>query len=201
MPTPVQPESQPQHDEVVTEYRASDAPGRLESLPENYRFRYWVDPNSVSFVDGEPLYLPVRIAIEPGVQNVRADGESTPIDALQRRHGRVDVPLDFEVQAWGRTVKGYAVRRYIGTDLAGKRVHHWHDVWTRYVTVGTRTHAEFDSEGWLDFRRRVAELVGPPHQAVVAAARLKAEGAVSTHISIDTESSRRQAERIRANLP
>ena len=166
---------------VLSELPQVAARSRRMPLPVNSVFRYWVDPAGVGIVDGRARYEPVRVAIQDGVQNV-IGGDPGPMDVYQQKIGRIPVPQDFEVQAWGETHTGYVVQLDLGSDRRGKQLYHYHDAWTRYEMIGTQLVTEYDYEGWADFCERVASLVGSePHPRIVEGERMRLRSAAQIH--------------------
>ncbi len=156
----------------------------LLPLATNAQFRYWVDPNRVTIRGGKARYEPIRVSVRDGLQGV-VHGDPTLMDAAQAELGRIPVPGDFPCYAWGEKVKGYRLRTFIGEDARGKKLHHFHDVWTRHQPVGNRLVTEFDSDGWARFCKDVEKLVGsPPHAAIAEAEAARLRAAARLHRSI-----------------
>lgn len=158
--------------------------GELIPLPINHAFCYWVDPAQCQYVDGVAVHLPVRVAVEPGVLGTPTNADPAHIESYQRReNGRVKVPLDFDVIAWGKKSKGYVEAMDLGRDRLGNRHLHYHEVWARYVKVGKQWIREWDHEGYLDFCQRVAKLpgVGAIHPQVAAGEKAKILRSAAVH--------------------
>jgi len=148
---------------------------RKAALPIRRRppFQYWLDRTLIR-PDGE-TYLPIKVSVTPGVLGVPDSGASDVLEAGQRnRLGREPIPLDMEVTAWGETREGYLCPLKVGEDAKGRPLIHHHDVWTRYLQVGSQVVTEFDGDGWADFCQRVTKLAGaPPHKAIVEAEQVR----------------------------
>jgi hypothetical protein len=151
-------------------------------LPETPIFAYFADPTSVTFVDGEPLYLPIKVGFEAGIQGVR-DGSmlAASIEYEQRTNRRMMIPLDSRVVAFGSEHGGYVQRIELAPDRRGKPRHHHADVWTRYDVVGAEAIATFDAEGFLAFRRSLVDLLGPVHPGVIQATKAKTYQLAEAH--------------------
>lgn len=168
--------------EVITGLEPTPVRAKRPELPENHPFRFWVDPRRIHIVKGKAYFLPAAVTTEPGLQGVQDASRVSIMDAYQQDDlGRTIVPMDFEVTAWGKKVKGYVVRRYLGTDLAGKKLYHYHDVWTRFRKVGAILERDFDREGWIAFCRSVESLVGgPPDRIIVEAQRVRVQNVAAS---------------------
>ena len=201
MPTPKQSAKPVEGETTLTELpRAAQKP-KAGVLPENSPFALWVDPASVQFVAGEALYRPVAIPISPGVQGVGTDGYPDASDAWQRRHGRIMVPMDVEVVAWGAKRRGYLVQRDNGQDLNGKQLWHYHDAWTSYEQVGSRTSTERDQDGYIEFCRGLTAVVGhAPRAQVVRMERARLEAASRVYRSSQSLATQAEGQRIQATL-
>lgn len=174
----------PAGDSVVLDIKPDAKERGRIPLPENRPFRYWADPTRVKHIKGRPELLPVKVHVEPGLQGTPSDADPTFIDGYQsNKLGRVAVPMDMEVQAWGKTVKGYVIRKDIGRDRLGKQLYHFHDVWTRHTVFGRRVVTEFDQDGFDDFCRRVGKLpgIGELHPVIVAAERARVQRMADEH--------------------
>jgi hypothetical protein len=169
--------------QIRTEMPREAARKALLPLEANEPFSYWVGPTEIFIQDGEPFYLPLRISIVGGAQGVGPDGSPALLHAYQSETlGRVQVPLDFEVRAWGEAHRGYLCEMEIGEDRLGKRLVHYHDIWTRYLVLGASVQREFDAAGWQDFCRRVETLIGQaPHPTVVAFETSRVRALISGH--------------------
>jgi hypothetical protein len=152
-------------------------------LPENAPFKLWIAPERVTYAAGVCRYNPVAIPIRPGLHNIPADGSAATMDALQRdKLGRVEVPGDFELIAWGEKQRGYLMEMEIGSDPNGKPLYHYHSAWTRYQKLGASYVQEFDSEGWADFCTRVEKLMGgPPNAQIAAAEKARRQALIAQH--------------------
>ncbi len=192
------------HSETLTTLPRTDRRSKRIPLPMNHPFQYWVDPVRLALRGGVATYAPVKIEVIPGVQNVPGNGDPATIESYQKReNGRVAVPMDFEVIAWGKKRAGYLVRMKTGTDLIGKELYHYHDVWTRYELIGNKVIATFDHDGWGDFEGRCGALMDvKPHPAIVSAERSRLEAAAQSHdrISHKSPGANHTAAQIRAKL-
>ncbi len=188
----------------LTSAPATSAP-RATGLPlEPKPFgQFWVSPIETQVIGGEVLPLPSFVRPNWGVNGVPGVGSapsSELSDAYQRSLGRVPVPLDFEVVAWGETVKGYVVALECLPDAHGKSRTRYQDVWTRYRVIGNQVLQEVDREGYADFCRRCKSLL-PELLPVVESATLAREQArIDTMLSAGTPLGEREAARIEANL-
>lgn len=171
-------------------------------LPENAPFTYWVAPDRLRYRDGVAFFLPFVVTVDPGIQNVPSDGTPDTMHGLQRRMDRVQVPLDFEVKAWGEVRKGY-VQIEVSRDRNGKEILHHRDVWTRYRVIGARRLTEFDHDGFADFCKRVEDLMGgSPDPMVAEGERIRLEQQITNHQRIAAQSpvSAGVADTLRAKL-
>jgi hypothetical protein len=129
-------------------------------------FTLVIGPADLQCLDGEILPAPIPIRHRVGVNGIadkpagwpkdqpwRAD--PSPAIACQMRKGRIPVPEDIEVVAFGEKRVGY--RRA----LAGTGGTYWTDAWHRAQMIGRAPHWEFDAEGWRGFLRQLLPLVAP----------------------------------------
>ena len=121
-------------------------------------FALYLDPAEADMADGDVLPRPITVPIVLGV-GVDARGDTTQLETYQQRLGRIVIPEDIEVQAWGQTVRGYRRKRQVGTSRNGIPLWRYELVWQRAVQVGSQLRYEWDADGWTDFRRRLRALL------------------------------------------
>ena len=154
-----------------------EAPHRRENSP----FQYWLDPASVRFVDGEPVYALVRVDLRPGAQGGKPNGDPTASDGYQTTMlRRIKVPLDFAVTAWGEAHTGYLIREVIGEDRRGKQMIAYREPWERWRRVGSMTIREYDQAGYDKFCRDVSRWHEAPDEQIVEMARAQSERRAAT---------------------
>ncbi len=166
---------------VLAELPNLSPPQDYPELPETPIFLYFADPTHVQIVDGEALYLPVKVPLQPGLQGCRDGSIASAVEYETRTNRRTVVPHDRPVRAWGVEHGGYIQAVDLRPDARGKpRVHHA-DVWTRYEVVGAQVQTSYDRAGFLDFCRSLVDLLGPVHPGVAEGTRSRLRSLAAEH--------------------
>ncbi len=123
---------------------------------------YFASVDRYQLVGGEMLPHPAMSRIRAGATNVDRHGNPSGLMGVQMTWGRVLVPPDWEVEAFGTKARGYNRRLEVRvTDARGGREYHHCPIWQRPRKVGGRIEWDRDGKGWLIFLRRIHdELLG-----------------------------------------
>lgn len=127
---------------------------RIKSLPL-YDFEFWVSPSEAQLLGKKVVPLPVKVRLRPGLDGTTNNGDPSLAQARQAgKYGRIKVPDDFVVKAWGEERTGYV------DILDGTRGPIYVSCWERPRRVGMMTVWDFDKDGWADFCERCLSLIG-----------------------------------------
>lgn len=143
----------------VTRGRSAVHSTGIVKLDPKPAFLFFASESEVELVKGKVMPMPLKVRLEPGAM-VTSKGDFGPLLQYQAKNGRILVDGDMVVTAWGKQVKGYIQRIKVGLDAGGGPVYHYHDVWTRYVKVGSQTKMEFDHDGYNIFRQQLLGVLG-----------------------------------------
>lgn len=123
---------------------------------------------------------------EKGLDGVRDTGPKTsdvnedPALLNLANAGRITLPHDMAVKAFGEERRGYIGQTLRGQEMQpylGSEGEYWTDAWTRYDFVHGEPVRRIDQEGWRDFHDRVLRHLFPDGQiddAYIEAAEARA---------------------------
>jgi len=118
-------------------------------------FLYFISSSEYHLIRGVYLPRPRRIFIIPGLGFVGKKGELSNMLLYQEGLGRMMVPPQTQVTAWGQTVNGY-VRPW---KMKGGRKHYT-TVWQSWKRVGQAAVWDKDSDGWFEFCQTCHAMLG-----------------------------------------
>jgi len=87
------------------------------------------------------------------------DEDGAIVNAM-KSPGRIVIPHDIVVLAWGKERKGYSGDAD-NQPLSGSEGEWWNDAWTRITWEDGQPSTEVDAAGYLDFHRRVLAIICP----------------------------------------
>jgi len=118
-------------------------------------FMYFISQSEYHLIRGVYLPRPRRVFVTPGLNFIGKKGELSNAMLYQESLGRMLVPPQTQVTAFGETVNGY-VRPH---KMTGGRTHYT-TVWQSWRRVGQKAVWTKDQDGWFEFCQICHALLG-----------------------------------------